>query len=195
MRVIGLGGRLRSGKDAVADHLVAKHGFAKNGMSDPLLEAALVLDPYVAWDYDHVTPGTLTRLSEMVRVAGYVEAKKNPEVRRFLQVLGTDFGRQMVGENLWVDMAEKTIYKHFREGRSVAITGIRYPNEVEMIRQAGGVSVWVERDSQASADHSAHISENGVGPDDFDITLSNRGTLGDLYSAIDGLVERGWQVA
>jgi hypothetical protein len=58
-KIIGIGGKLRSGKDTVADHLVSAHGFTKLGTSSPLLRAALVLDPVIP---DFPTVGTLRDL-------------------------------------------------------------------------------------------------------------------------------------
>ena len=46
-RLIGLGGKLRAGKDAVGDYLEEKHDFVKLGMSDALNDALLKLNPYI----------------------------------------------------------------------------------------------------------------------------------------------------
>ena len=46
-RLIGLGGKLRAGKDAVGDYLEEKHDFVKLGMSDALNEALLTLNPWI----------------------------------------------------------------------------------------------------------------------------------------------------
>lgn len=193
-QLIGLGGLLRSGKDAFADRLVEKHGWVKMGMSDPLNDALLTLDPYVQLGVDR--SGESDR-PEMVRYQsvharmGYVEAKKLPEVRRLLMVLGTEVGRDMIGENTWVDIAARNIQNHLDAGTSVAITGIRFDNELQMIRDLGGESVWVER-AGLEAPVSTHASENSVTGEDFDVTVLNHYDLDHLHDIADSLALGDW---
>lgn len=186
-RLIGLGGKLRSGKDAVADHLVETYGFVKIGMSDALHEAMLVLDPIVeveqGWDY-----GEAVRYSTLIAVDGYVEAKKRPEVRRLLQQLGTEVGRDMIDENVWVDIIARKINVHLTAGTSVAVTGLRFLNELTMVRTFAGQAWWIDRPGLEPAQASTHASENGVTGSLFDRTIVNDGTLEDLYAKVDGLV-------
>jgi hypothetical protein len=191
-RLIGLGGRLRSGKDAVADVLVDRYGFTKLGMSDALIEAALVLDPYIpvnthAATFPRGEHGLFVRLSHLVEQVGYVDAKKNPEVRRFLQKLGTEFGRQMIGEFVWTDIMYRKIDRLRGEGHSVVVTGIRFPNEIDLITSLNGDAVYVERPGLPK-DVQGHVSENSIGPSDFDAILCNDGTLDDLPTKIEALL-------
>lgn len=184
--LIGLGGLLRSGKDTFADYLVEKHGYVKVQMSDPLHEAMMTLDPIV-----DVWPGEGEPVTDhyqwLVGKVGYVEAKKYPEVRRLLQVLGTEIGRKMFGENVWVDLAGRKIDELRATGKPVVITGLRYPNEIEMIRSRKGHTLWVDRGGRSSTDHA---SENSVTYHDFDQVVHNLGTLADLYEAADAIIEK-----
>lgn len=195
--LIGLGGRLRSGKDVVADRLVEKHGYVKLGMSDALHEAMLAIDPIVTheemvlvrktseglqWRRD-----TPARYSEIVEHIGYVEAKKIPEVRRLLQQLGTDVGRKMIGENVWVNVMARKIDDHRGAGHPVVVTGLRFPNEVRMIEELDGQAVWIERPGvhAPSTGTAAHASENSVSARDFHWTLRNDGSLEALERQVD----------
>jgi hypothetical protein len=185
-RLIGLGGRLASGKDVVADHLVADHGFVKLGFGDIITEFALVLNPIVGFTAGMPSaPVTFKGLMESI---GYVAAKEhNAEFREFLQRLGTDVGRKMIGVDFWVDMARIAISDHLANGQSVAFTGLRYPNEVGMIEALGGQTWWVERPSRPGTNHSetsaaAHASELGVNADDFARHLVNDGTIAELQT-------------
>lgn len=181
-KIIGIGGKLRSGKDTVADHLVSAHGFTKLGTSSPLLRAALVLDPVIP---DFPTVGTSSRLSAVVESIGYVEAKTHPEVRRFLQVLGTDFGRNMVDPNVWVTMFEKEIRD---TPGDVVITGLRFPNEVDLITLMGGDTWYISREHEVEQLGTSHASENAVSRKDFRYSVSNLGTLRDLYYEVDNIL-------
>lgn len=199
--LIGLGGRLRSGKDEVADRLVAEHGYVKIGMSDALHEAMLAIDPLIGFEemvlvrktsegvqFRRDTP---SRYSEVIERFGYVEAKKLPEVRRLLQQLGTEVGRNMVGENVWVNIMARKIDDHRAAGHPVVVTGIRFPNEVEMIRELGGTSVWIDRPGVEAPTEgtAAHASENSVGADDFAVILDNSSTLEDLRLRVDEMIQ------
>lgn len=192
--VIGLGGRLRAGKDEVADHLVREHGFVKIGMSDALHRAMMVLDPIIELEVPSAFSNgypRVRRYSDIIKRRGYVEAKKVLEVRRLLQRLGTEVGRDIIGENVWVDITASTIASHLRGGRSVVVTGIRFSNELRMIFQFAGRAIWVERPDESAASGAArHASENGVTPEMFDQVLLNDGTLADLHRMASALAPR-----
>lgn len=158
---VALGGPVRAGKDTVADYLVAKHRFVKVGMSDALHEALATLDPVVSGD---------ARYSHMVEMVGYVEAKKIPEVRRLLRALGTEVGRKL-DEDLWVKAAERRIQYLRGEGHPVVLTGVRFPNELEMVRELGGHPVWISR--PGAGDGSDHASDVSLGLSDFSWSLEN----------------------
>lgn len=186
--VLLVGGRLTSGKDAFADHLVEQHGFVKLGMSDTLALALYRLNPWVGVNLDR-TDIVPRRYQDLVDLVGYVEAKKNPEVRRLLQQLGTEVGRQLLGENIWVDAARKKILELTSAGQNVVITGIRFDNEIALEQQLNysssarlsAVSVYVDRPS-LPAPVEGHSSEGSVTPDQFQYQLLNDGTLEQLYT-------------
>lgn len=185
--LIGLGGYLRSGKDAVGDYLYSDYGFTKMGMSDALHEDMLKLNPWIptnAVELGDMAQGTLTRYGELVAQVGYVQAKLNPEVRRLLQVLGTEVGRNH-DEDIWVKAAEKKIIALRAEGKPVVLTAVRFPNEVEMIERLGGITMWIDRGPEYWPSPNAHASETSVGIADFEVTIPNRATLEELYSTVD----------
>jgi len=184
--LVGIGGPLGSGKDALADYLVENHGYQKTFMSEPLHEALATINPWIVFEQDPQHDGIVypTRYVDLVELVGYTEAKRTPEVRRLLQALGTEVGRNMMGETVWTDMAQKKIRSWRSKGLPVVITGIRFPNELEMIREMGGVSVWVHRpqDIDALVDGAihGHSSETSLSREDFDLTVHNTGSLDDL---------------
>lgn len=137
--LVGIGGPLGSGKDALADYLVENHGYQKTFMSEPLHEALATINPWIVFEQDPQHDGIVypTRYVDLVELVGYTEAKRTPEVRRLLQALGTEVGRNMMGETVWTDMAQKKIRSWRSKGLPVVITGIRFPNELEMIREMG----------------------------------------------------------
>ena len=187
-QLIGIGGRLTSGKDTVADYLVDNYDWVKIGMSEPLDEALVILDPLIPVKFLRLFTRHI-RYSALHDAVGYTEAKKNHEVRRLLQKLGTDVGRKMFGENVWVDYASRKIDKLRSEGKSVILTGIRFPNEAIMIsgnmmNGPAGQLVWVDRPDIKDTSLLTHASE-AMGQEVFDIVLVNDGTLLDLYAKVE----------
>lgn len=182
MTLIGIGGYAQSGKDATAA-VLEREGFQRTYMSRALEEALLVLNPFIVEDRRFAR-----RYSELHAQRGYEETKKIPEVRRLLMALGTDVGRDMLGENVWADAAFRPIDEWLAAEEDVVITGIRYHNEIRALLRRGGVSVWVERGLQPLNGHS---SENTLTAEDFDLVLPNLGTLNDLNDLVLSYLLKG----
>lgn len=180
--LFGLGGYAGVGKDAFADALVEFNDFNKQFMSSPLRQALLTVDPWILGEdklyYRY------SAYEEIVK--SYEAAKRNPEVRRLLQVLGTEVGRNMFGQNVWVDLLDNEVKKLRANDISVVVTGIRYRNELDWVLDNGGHSIWIERPGVEPV--NSHSSDNTLSMGDFDIMVSNEGTLGELADSASALV-------
>ena len=200
IRLIGIGGKKEAGKDAVADHLVDKHGWVKLGMSDPLDEALRRQNPYI-----QIKPGELLNTTKSVKYLqyqdirkklDYVQAKTIVNVRYNLQTLGTEVGRELLGKDTWVTVADNMIFDLLADGKNVVLTGVRFPNELRLINKYEAGETWyVTRPSakkEAKGDEiitAQHASETSVSADDFTFVIDNDGSLEDLYKKVDdGLV-------
>lgn len=185
--LIGLGGPLRAGKDAAADRLVEAHGYVKIGFSDALLDHAKRLDPYILVDTAEAAhlqiDSGFYRFNDLLDAHGYIEAKTIKDFREFMQKDGTEGGRNFFGENVWVNIVAKMIDDHRGAGHPVVVTGVRYPNELQMIRELSGWPVWISRPGLEST--STHTSETSVTVADFEVEMVNGGTLEDLYTNVD----------
>ena len=163
--VLGLAGRKGVGKTHIARGL-EERGWVRMSYADGVRELALALDPYVDW-FD---PGTGQYpnivglpLSDLVGDRGWDKAKENPEVRRILQVVGTEIGRS-IDPDIWVNKLAARIYK-LPAGSRVVIDDVRFPNEADKIRHAWG-GVVVHLNGEAGDD--THESERLV--DTLDVT-------------------------
>lgn len=207
-QIIGIGGKLQHGKDVVADHLVDELGWVKVGMSDALNEILVVLNPLIVqqWEIDVTVKKawwsrkTVTvpvehrrtiRYADLIEEVGYVKAKEDPEVRRLLQVMGTEVGRMMIDPNIWTKMMTKKVRELKKKGvPGVIVTGIRFPNESKAIKTLGGSLWWVDRPGHvADSDSGSHDSENSLAADDFEVVIVNDRSLNDLRSKVDDLVD------
>lgn len=144
--ILGLCGTAGSGKDTAAAYLVARCGFRRIAFADTLRTALYALDPHVA------TPGGTYRLADLVDRKGWDEAKKIPDVRRLLQRLGTEVGRNLIHSEVWVDLALRDIER----GERIVVTDVRFDNEAAAIKARGGKVVEVVR-----PDHAGLAGANG----------------------------------
>lgn len=177
--IIGLSGYARSGKDTVAELLCLNYDFRRVSFADPMREAILTLNPKI---------DSITHVSHFVEDYGWEIAKTNPEVRRLLQVFGTDVGRKMFGENVWIDMAFKGIQPEER----VVIADVRFPNEAEAIKQRGGKVIRVNRHNHSAV--NTHKSEIAMDNYMFDHVLYNDGTLDELADNVFMLMRSAFKL-
>lgn len=177
--LVSFSGYATAGKDAAADSLVQRLGFVKTYMSKPLEQALLTLNPYVPSNEND----TWIVYSDLHARIGYDETKKTPEVRQLLQRLGTEIGRNMFGEDTWVDLAFKEIAELREDGLSVCLTGVRYQNELDRVREADGISVWVDRPGVEAV--NTHSSEHTLTAADCDVVIMNGGSLGELAQKME----------
>lgn len=181
--LLGVCGRMHSGKDTLGDYLVREQGYTRVAFADKVKEAIVALDPIV-----HVTEfGAIKRLSDY-RQRGFQPANdesavelcnrlKNtlPEVRRLMQAMGNDVGQGIFGKMFWIMLALREATK----GR-VVITDVRYPHEAEAIRELGGRVLRVSRPNfveESSAPSEMLVEECKV---DYDIV--NDGTISEYLT-------------
>lgn len=177
--VIGLVGAKRSGKDSFASFLVARHGYQRLAFADRLKSVALAIDPSIRVP---AMPGAVP-LSSVVRADGWEDAKELPDVRGFLQRLGTAV-RDQLDARAWVEpVAEAAFRSAFARDTPVVVTDVRFPNEVDALRDLGGLIVKIERPGQLQDD--AHVSEALAWDDSLVpwLVVDNGGTLEDLAAA------------
>lgn len=153
--IVGLTGYAGAGKDTAADWLVRHRGFTRVAFADGVKELALRLGG----------PG----LRADVEAVGWDELKRDPGVRERLQDIGLAV-REVIGADVWVRAAFDRMPA---EGRFV-VTDVRFLNELEAIRSAGGKVVRIERPGTGPA--NGHVSEVGLDGHPADAEVFNRGT-------------------
>lgn len=175
--LIGLAGKARTGKDTAAGFLVAR-GWTRLAFADEVKAMALDIDPIVdEW-------GGPIRLSTVVKNHGWENAKAVPEVRRFLQRLGTE-GIRSRDPEFWVRTA---MARSALSESAVVFTDVRFANEADAIRAAGGTIIYVMRPSAADldGDQGDHASECIDFP--VDLVLVNDGDLDQLEQRLTQIV-------
>ena len=177
MEIIGLSGYARSGKDEAAKVLIEEFGFTRVAFADKLRDFLYALNPMVDMvrKYSATEPdGPPVMLQEVIDHYGwdgYKESHFGQEIRRLLQRLGTEAGRQTLWDSIWIDAA----FAGLPEDAKVVISDCRFPNEADAIKSRGG-EVWrVKRAGVGPANN--HPSETSLDSHLFAKVLLNDGTL------------------
>lgn len=184
--LVGITGVAGSGKDTAAAGLVSA-GWTRQAFADPVRSMALAIDPIIAatiGDRGDLFPykGRL-RLATIVQDFGWNEAKGIPEVRHFLQRLGTEAVRAHLGDDAWVQAFERA-----RDRRADTVApDVRFPNEAHHIQRMGGMVIRIDRPGVGPL--NAHASED-IGGIPVDATVVNDGTIDQLQWRVAELVVR-----
>ena len=177
--LVGITGHKQAGKSTIGNFLAEHYGFETIGFADPVKEMALAIDPLIPTDGECIL-GYYPRLRDVVELYGEDAAKGLfPEVRRLYQRIGTEAGREVLGENVWVD----ALFHRIRESEqhNWAVTDVRFVNEAKAIRSRGGKVFKVTRPGY---DGDNHASEREVDAIVADVFAPNDGTLADLEKRI-----------
>lgn len=207
---IGIAGKARSGKDTLAKILCENLGSDQYAFAEPI---KAVVNALFNWDVRHsegefkevpclVEAITKYNIQTSYLIAsmygldkyGYdtnefmdilgIDASDSNEItpRIAYQVFGTEYGREQLHENIWCEVAPK---------ENVVFSDVRFDNEADMIRAAGGIIIHVKRnevDAVVMADRG-HTSEAGIAQHHKDIIIHNDDTLEDFLRQAKQLTE------
>jgi len=203
LKIIGICGQKRHGKDTVGSMLQGEQRGTPIAFADPIKRIAMDL---YGFSYAQC----------------YGDEKEIPDprwdgltARHALQQIGTEMGRSIhpetwiryclktiervsKGENLEIHWAAAQGFVPAREaylGRGThdlippdltrwCITDVRFPNEAQCIRAAGGMILKVVRPSLVGTQGDTHASETSVDQIKPDHTLINDGTVEDLREKV-----------
>lgn len=179
-KLIGVTGRAGSGKSLVAS-MVA--GGIVIQLADPLYAAlAMMLG----------LPESLLR-DRRFKEQPIEWIGQSP--RQMLQTLGTEWGRDSVRQDIWLELCKRRIALLQEHGAEVVVVAdVRFENEAAMIRQAGG-QVWHVRRPLADEAGVQHKSEAGIAAADGDRIVVNDGTVEQLRHKVFAAMHGGHTVA
>lgn len=168
--IIGLQGYAGSGKSTVAQYLATKHGFARRHIKQPIADMARVLikaaHPDV-WDnvLDQMIDGNMKRLP--------VDALGGRTPTEIQQFLGTEFGRNFIHPDTWLDIWSAWAAQHPK----VVQESVRFANEAERC----DVTWEVRRPGYGAL--NGHESE--ALPVEADVVILNTDSLEGLYEQVE----------
>jgi hypothetical protein len=164
--IIGFCGVIGAGKTTAARHLVDHWGFVRVRFADQLKSMLRTL----GLSAEEVDGSLKDRPSTLL-------CGKTP--RFAMQRLGTEFGRDLIGADLWVNAWRAKTFEH----ENVVADDVRFPNEVAAIAWRGTLIRVVRPGHDAASDH---ISERHAL--DEDLTLLNSGDVTALCARLDQMM-------
>lgn len=181
--VIGLSGKIGSGKGAVCD-ILKEQSYVEYAFADPLKKIAITFgfEP-------HQVYGTQEQKLEINNFWGI-------SGREFMQKFGTEICRETLvatlpqmklnGLTVWARLFEK--YYEENKHTNIVVGDVRFADEAAVIKRNGGYVICIVRDYETPENVAMHKSEMqhyGV-----DFTIENNGTLIDLKNKVNEVLEK-----
>ena len=165
--VVAFTGLAGAGKSTATRHLIERRGYKLVKFAGPLKDMMRA----IGLTEDEIEGGMKEQPSATL-------LGKTP--RHAMQALGTEWGRNLIGEEFWISLWRRRVEATLAAGERVVVDDCRFPNEAAAIRSFGGkIYLLVGRGGIAGN----HASERGC--DDMDAILVNQGTIKDLHDIVD----------
>ena len=183
--IIGILGFKQSGKDTIGNFLVEKYNFRKTAFAHNLKKAvSIIFDiPEELCFGSEEDKNQLTRVkwSDLQDIE-YKDPKIDLQflsVREVLKLFATEVCRAKIPD-IWTKFINLS-------GDRVVVTDVRFPNEVELIKNNGGVLLEVTRPGTAASNHA---SEKKLSDNLIDYSIANDGTIEELYLKVISTIEK-----
>ena len=197
--IISISGFIGSGKDTVADYLVANYGFKRESFARSLKDAVSVIFNWPRDMLEGLTPESRA-WREQPDTWWSLRLGMHITPRMVLQQWGTEVIRAGFHDDMWVASLENRLRN---STDNIVITDCRFPNEIEALRNAGAKIIRVKRGAEPewydlalenkefmpAAWPEVHASEYSWVDTNFDIVIDNNSTLDELYAQVRGLVQ------
>lgn len=170
--IISLSGYSRSGKDTLAGFITHSGRHHRVAFADALKQTLYETNPLLDTDGTRLQDAIDTYGPEGIKETHYYK-----EYRRLCQDFGTEGARNNISETVWIDIVLAKVTRETERG--FVVTDTRFLNELTALKDAGAVTVWVERPGVGPV--NGHISDNQIGPADCDFTVVNDGDPGDMF--------------
>jgi len=177
--IIGICGPAGAGKSTVADMMCSDGLGASIPLAEPLYRGISAMFG--------IPEGNLADRGTKEQAIDWI----GQSPRRLLQTLGTEWGREVVGQDIWVKICLRRAAATLGAGyRRVVVPDVRFDNEAAAIREAGGIVVSVARpDGCVDGEAMRHASEAGVSSSLIDKTIVNSGSMDELREAVQATME------
>lgn len=161
MHLIGIAGPARAGKDTLCSYMLDNLDgtWSRSSFADPIKEM-LVIGVDCSDDAKAV-----------------IDERFCYTPRHMMQILGTEWGREMIHGNIWVEA-----FARLNAGKCVIVPDVRFENEAELVREHGVLIHLVGR----GGIEGNHVSENAIEFKPGDIVIDNSRDFAWLHGQVDG---------
>lgn len=162
MRLIGIAGPARAGKDTLASYLLdnLSDDWSRSSFADPLKDMLRAIGVDCSDDAKAV-----------------IDDSYGVTPRHMMQTLGTEWGRHMIDGDIWVKA-----FARLNAGECVIVPDVRFENEAALVREHGVLIHLVGR----GGIEGNHVSENAIEFKPGDIVIDNSRDLAWLHGQVDG---------
>lgn len=166
-RLFGIAGKAYTGKDTLG-LLFGEVGYVTLAFAHPIKQIFAALLGVQAPELD-----ALDKEAMRTELGG-------KSLREAYQTLGTDWGRNMIWDGMWIHQAAMQCHRVKQSGHrpGVVFTDVRFNNEADWIREEGGQIIHLAKPHARTA--RPHESEQGVRFVRGDKLVLNNGTQQDL---------------
>jgi hypothetical protein len=146
-RIVAFSGPAGSGKTTAAKHLVEDYGYRRIRFADPIKD--MLRDFGLTFDQ---IDGPLKE------TPCHMLCGKTP--RRAMQLLGDEYGRQLIGSDIWVRAWERRFEEAmlWSSDTRIVVDDLRYPNELDVLLRHDALIIRVHRPAVLAVE--THASEN-----------------------------------
>ncbi len=181
-QLLCLAGKAGAGKDTVADFLVREYDYVKYRFADPLKK--LIADRFKL-SMPEVNSGDWR--NEPREFCGSDTFGNVFSLRSWMQWLGTEVGRTIGGEDVWVNAMWKQYMKNDFPKKMV-VCDARFDNEAASFWARGGEVLAIERPGAAPA--LSHASEAGLDEKWWSCSVVNDGSVELLYERVVAALDK-----
>jgi len=177
IKIIGITGKKFSGKDTLGNYFVEKYGFEKIAYADTLKEAVRVIFDF---DDEQLYGNKKEILDDFWKITP----------RQALQFIGTDLFRNHIHElipdikkDIWIWVVKRKIASQLKKNpnKKFVITDIRFPDELQAVKDLGGITIKIQRDNISCDAHESEILIDNL---ETEYVFVNNKTKDDLYKCV-----------
>lgn len=158
--LVGVVGFQGSGKDTVGQFLIDSYSFQKDSFAKPLKDAVAAI---FGWSREmmegqsHVS--RQWREQEDQYWSEILEKAVTP--RWAMQYLGTNIIREHLHPDIWVLSMKRRVQDKLSNKQKIVITDCRFPNEIQALRDLGGIIIRVVRGNEPEWVEDARLANGG----------------------------------